>query len=381
MPSRAQRLLDLGQSVWLDFIRRGHLVSGEFDGLVRDAGVVGVTSNPTIFQQAIAQSHDYDEAISARIANGLEGPALFESLAVEDIQMACDRLRAAWERTAHRDGRVSIEVSPPVAHDSEGTIVEARRLHRSVGRGNLLVKVPATPEGLPAIAALTAEGISVNVTLIFSLARYRQVMDAYLSGLERRAAQGQPIAELFSVASFFVSRVDSKVDAAIEKALAPHPAGSPARAELESLRGQAAIANARLAYAEFESVIRSPRWQALQARGANPQRPLWASTSTKNPAYSDTLYVDELIGEETVNTMPLQTLAAFNDHGRLERSIGRDLDRARRLFERLPALGVPVDSLIDQLELEGVKAFAASYDTLLASLESRRRELAGARGA
>jgi len=378
MSSRAERLLELGQSVWLDFIRRGHLVSGEFDRLVRDSGVVGVTSNPTIFQQAIAQSHDYDEALTARIAKGLEGPALFESLAVEDIQMACDRLREVWERTERRDGRVSIEVNPPVAHDTQGTIAEARRLHRSVARGNLLVKVPATPEGLPAITALIAEGISINVTLIFSLARYRQVIDAYLSGLERRAAKGQPLADLWSVASFFVSRVDSKVDAEIEKALASAP--TAARAELESLRGQAAVANARLAYAEFETVIRSPRWEALRSRGAKPQRPLWASTSTKNPAYPDTLYVDELIGADTVNTMPLQTLAAFNDHGKLERSIGHDLEGARRLFERLPALGVPIDALIDQLETEGVKAFAASYDSLLASLESRRRELAGARG-
>src|SRR5215510_2447100 len=192
MPTRAQQLFELGQSVWLDFIRRGHLVSGEFDRLVSDSGVVGVTSNPTIFQQAIAQSHDYDEALTARIARGLEGPALFESLAVEDIQMACDRLRAVWERTERRDGRVSIEVSPPVAHDTQGTIAEARRLHRSVARGNLLVKVPATSEGMPAITALIAEGISINVTLIFSLARYAQVIDAYLRGLEQRAAAGGP---------------------------------------------------------------------------------------------------------------------------------------------------------------------------------------------
>ena len=209
MSSRAQRLLELGQSVWLDFIRRGHMVSGEFDRLVREAGVVGVTSNPTIFQLAIAESADYDDALAARIAEGLSGPALFEALAVEDIQMACDRLRGVWERTGGRDGRVSIEVSPKLAADTAGTIAEARRLHRSVGRGNLFVKVPATVEGLPAISTLIAEGISINVTLIFSLARYRQVMDAYLSGLERRAAQGATLAEVFSVASFFVSRVDS----------------------------------------------------------------------------------------------------------------------------------------------------------------------------
>jgi len=380
MSSRAERLLELGQSVWLDFIRRGHLVSGEFDRLVREAGVVGVTSNPTIFQLAIAESSDYDEALGARIAEGLQGSALFEALAVEDIQMACDRLRGAWERSGGRDGRVSIEVSPKLAGETAATIAEARRLHRAVARDNVLIKVPATADGLPAISTLIADGISVNVTLIFSLARYRQVMDAYLSGLERRAALGATLSDLFSVASFFVSRVDSKVDAAIEKALEALPAAS-ARAELESFRGQAAVANARLAYAEFKAVTASPRFAALRARGANVQRPLWASTSTKNRAYPDTLYVDELIGPDTVNTMPLQTLAAFNDHGRLAVAIERDLDRARMLFDRLPKLGVPVERLIDQLEPEGVAAFAASYDSLLATLETRRREVAAARGA
>jgi len=380
MSSRAERLLELGQSVWLDFIRRGHLVSGEFDRLVREAGVVGVTSNPTIFQLAIAESSDYDDALGARIAEGLQGPALFEALAVEDIQMACDRLRTVWERSGGRDGRVSIEVSPKLAGDTAATIAEARRLHRTVARGNVLIKVPATAEGLPAISTLIADGISVNVTLIFSLARYRQVMDAYLSGLERRAALGATLSDVFSVASFFVSRVDSKVDAAIGKALEALPPAAD-RAELESFRGQAAVANARLAYAEFVAVAASPRFAALRARGANPQRPLWASTSTKNRAYPDTLYVDELIGPDTVNTMPLQTLAAFNDHGRLAVTIDRDLDRARMLFDRLPRLGVPVETLIDQLEREGVAAFAASYDSLLATLETRRREVAAARGA
>ncbi len=381
MSSRAQRLLDLGQSVWLDFIRRGHLVSGEFDRLVRDAGVVGVTSNPTIFQLAIGESDDYDAALAARVAQGLEGPALFEALAVEDIQLACDRLRAVAERTGGRDGRVSLEVSPRLARDTDGTVAEARRLHRAVGRDNVMIKVPATAEGLPAITTLLADGISVNVTLIFSLARYRQVMEAWLAGLERRAAAGAPLAGVFSVASFFVSRVDSKVDAAIAKAAAAFPAGDPRRAELESFRGQAAVANARLAYEAFAAVAAAPRFAALRARGAPVQRPLWASTSTKDPAYPDTLYVDELIGPDTVNTMPPQTLTAFNDHGRLEPSLGRDLDRARALFERLPALGVPLSDLIDQLEPEGVAAFARSYDALLETLERRRREVAAGRGA
>ncbi len=377
MPSRAEQLNRLGQSVWLDFIRRGHLLSGEFDRLVREEGVVGVTSNPTIFQLAIAESDDYDAALRERAGRGLAGPALFEALAVEDIQMACDRLRATWEQTGGLDGRVSIEVSPRLAHDTEVTIEEARRLHREVARENLYVKVPATAEGLPAITALIADGICINVTLIFALARYEQVMNAYLAGLEQRAARGLALASIFSVASFFVSRVDSKVDKAIDQAIAALPAGAPARAELEAAKGKAAVANARLAYERFKAAFGAERFRALAARGANVQRPLWASTSTKNPAYRDTLYVDELIGPDTVNTMPPQTLVAFNDHGTPEVRIDRDLDQAHALFRRLPELGVPLHSLIDQLEPEGVQAFAKSYESLLETLESRRLQFAG----
>jgi len=376
MTSRAEKLQSLGQSVWLDFIRRDHLLSGEFDRLVREEGVVGVTSNPTIFQLAIAESDDYGRALAQRAGQGLAGPALFESLAVEDIQMACDRLRAAFERTRGLDGRVSIEVSPRLAHDTAGTIAEARRLHRAVARDNLYVKVPATAEGLPAITRLIAEGISINVTLIFSLARYAQVMDAYLRGLEQRAAAGGALDRIFSVASFFVSRVDSKVDKAIDQRAASLPSGAPERAELVSLKGKAAVANARLAYAKFQREFTSHRFTALRTKHANLQRPLWASTSTKNPDYPDTLYVDELIGQDTVNTMPPQTLTAFNDHGTVEARIGRDLDRAESLFRRLPELGVPLPTLIDQLEPEGVAAFAKSYDALLETLESRRAQLA-----
>jgi transaldolase len=376
MKSRAGQLLDLGQSVWLDFIRRGHLESGEFDTLVRDQGVVGVTSNPTIFDQAIGKSHDYDAALKRLIGAGLEGRALFEALAVEDVSEACDRLRAVYDATGGRDGRVSIEVSPDLSQDTARTIEEARRLHRSVGRDNVMVKVPATAAGLPAIAALLADGISINVTLIFSIARYRQVMEAHLAGLERRVAAGQPVDTLRSVASFFVSRVDTKVDSAIQARLGTLPAGATERVELEAALGHTAVANARLAYAAFEETVASPRWRALAAKGAHVQRPLWASTGTKNPAYSDVLYVEELIGSDTVNTMPPATLTAFNDHGVLETRIGRDLDGARRLFERLPALGIPVGSLIDQLEPEGVTAFEKSFEQLLATLATRHREFA-----
>ena len=372
---KAEQLLDLGQSVWLDFIRRGSLTSGEFDRMLSEDGVVGVTSNPTIFQQAIAGGDDYDAAIVRRSAEGLSGQALFESLAIEDIQMACDHLRATFERTGGRDGRVSIEVNPHLAHDTAATLAEARRLHRAVGRDNVMVKVPATPEGLPAIETLTAEGLCINVTLIFSLARYRQVLDAYLAGLEQRAARGEALDSIRSVASFFVSRVDTKIDKAIDAALTQLEPGAAARESLQQLKGKAAVANARLAYAHFRSVMESARARALAARGGHPQRPLWASTSTKNPAFRDVIYVEELIGADTVNTMPPQTLAAFNDHGVVEARIERDLEAAAGLFERLASLGIPADRLIEELEAEGVRTFAQSFDLLLEALDGKRREL------
>ena len=386
MPSRAQQLLDLGQSVWLDFIRRGHLLSGEFDRDVREAGVVGVTSNPTIFQQAIsgapggAGSGDYDAALNDGIAKGLEGEKLFEAIAIEDIRLACDKLKPVFERSHGLDGRVSLEVSPRLARDTAGTIAAAQRLHAAVARENVMIKIPATREGLPAITAGLAAGISINVTLIFTLARYREVMDAWLTGLEQRAAAGGSLAALRSVASFFVSRVDTKVDAAIERRVATLPAGATERTELDSLRGQAAVANARLAYAEFEAVVAGSRFRALEARGAHRQRPLWASTSTKNKAYRDVLYVEELIGPDTVNTLPPATLAAFNDHGKVESRIRHDLAGARAVFARLTALGVPVEQLIGELEGEGVQTFSKSFEDLLAALETRRRELLAQRG-
>ena len=381
MPSRAEQLHALGQSVWFDFIRRGHLASGEFERLVRESGVVGVTSNPTIFQQAIAGSADYDDAIARGGARGLTGANLFESLAVEDIQRACDVLRGVYESTRGLDGRVSIEVSPRLANDTAGTIEEARRLHREVARPNVMIKVPATAEGLPAITQLTAEGLSINVTLIFALARYEQVMEAYLAGLESRAAANGELNQIFSVASFFVSRVDGKVDAAITAAIAARPAGDAAREQLAALKGQAAVANARLAYARFREVFAGPRWEALRGRGGQLQRPLWASTSTKNPSYADTLYVDELTGRDTVNTMPEATLSAYNDHGTLELRVERDVEAARALFRRLPELGIALPQLIDQLEPEGVEAFRKSYDALIETLETRRTALSGKAGA
>ena len=380
MPSRAQQLLTLGQSVWLDFIRRGHLLSGGFERDVNEAGVVGVTSNPTIFQQAIAGSSDYDAALAEGIARGLEGEPLFEALALEDIQMACDRLRATFDASHGLDGRVSLEVSPRLARDTAGTLAAARRLHAATARANVMIKTPATAEGLPAITATLAAGISVNVTLIFSVARHREVMDAWLTGLEQLAAAGGDPASVRSVASYFVSRVDSKLDAAIEQRLATLPAGATERTELEGLRGKAAVANARLAYAAFEQTMATPRFQALKHKGAHVQRPLWASTSTKNPAYRDVLYVEELIGPDTVNTMPPATLVAFNEHGRVEPRIRHDVAGAQAVFSRLMGLGISIDTLIGQLEGEGVKSFEKSYDDLLAALETRRREMVAQRG-
>ena len=377
MPCRARQLLDLGQSVWLDYIHRRELQSGVFAAQVRDQGVVGVTSNPTIFQQAIGQGTAYDDAIRAGLARDLAGVPLYESLAIADVQAACDALLPVFEQSGGLDGRVSFEVSPRLAHDTAGTVDETRRLKAAVARANLMIKVPATAEGLPAVRTLIAEGNCVNVTLIFSRTRYEQVAEAYLSGLELRSAQGQPLAPVVSVASFFVSRVDHKVDAAIEQRLATLPADSVEHVELADLRGQAAVANAKLAYARFRELFDAPRFHALAARGARVQRPLWASTSTKNPAYRDTLYVDELIGPDTVNTIPPRTLAAYNDHGVLDPRLLRGVGEARALFRRLPELGVPVDGLIGQLEEEGVVAFVKSFESLLATLEEKRARVAG----
>jgi transaldolase len=377
MPCRAQQLLDLGQSIWLDYIHRRELRNGVFAEQVRQQGVVGVTSNPTIFQHAIGQGTDYDDAVRAGLARSLAGVPLYESLAIDDVKAACDALQPVFEGSGGLNGRVSIEVDPRLAHDTERTVAEALRLRGAVDRANVMIKVPATAEGVPAIRALLGEGVCVNVTLIFSLARYEQVMEAYLSGLERRAARGEPLAPVVSVASFFVSRVDTKVDAAIEQRLASLPPDSVEHVELSDLRGRAAVANAKRAYTRFREVFDEPRFHALAARGARVQRPLWASTSTKNPRYRDTLYVDELIGPDTVNTVPPGTLAAYNDHGVLDPRLLRGADEARALFRRLPELGVPVDDLIGQLEQEGVAAFVKSFDSLLATLEAKRARMAG----
>ncbi|MEZ4557309.1 MAG: transaldolase [Caldilineaceae bacterium] len=369
--NRLQALREQGQSVWLDYIERGMLKSGELAELVAD-GVAGVTSNPSIFQSAIAKSDAYTEDLQVLIDRDLSNKEIYEALAIADIQAAADIMRPVYDGANGQDGFVSLEVAPDLAYDTDATIAEAKRLHGMVDRPNLMIKVPATAAGIPAISALIAAGININVTLIFSLDRYAAVKEAYLQGLEARRAQGQPIDRIASVASFFVSRVDSNVDARLDKLATDDPTNA---AQYEALKGKIAVANAKLAYAQFEEVFAGPRWDALQEAGAHVQRPLWASTSTKNPAYPDLLYVDTLIGPHTVNTMPPATLDAFRDHGTVKRTIDQGLDAAKHALGALAGIGIEIDQVTDELEAEGVQKFATSFEELLETIDSRRTEL------
>ncbi|MFV2072413.1 MAG: transaldolase [Thermoanaerobaculales bacterium] len=348
-----------GQAVWLDFIERRLLTGGGLTRLVEEDGVRGVTSNPSIFQQAIEGSDAYDAAIDELLAENPEMTAveLYEAVAIADIRLAADELRPVWDRSSRADGFVSLEVSPRLARDTLGTVAEAQRLWIEVGRPNLMIKVPATPEGIPAIERLIGEGINVNATLMFSLEDYEAVAHAYLRGL---AACADP-SGVASVASFFVSRVDTKVDKELELI---------GTEEALALRGKAAVANAKLAYRRFEELFHGEAFAPLAARGAQVQRPLWASTGTKNPAYSDVLYVDELIGPETVNTLPVATMDAFRDHGRIRATVGEDVAAADAVLADLAALGVDLGAVTGELQVEGVAAFAASFDQLLAALET-----------
>ncbi|HMQ15232.1 MAG TPA: transaldolase [Phycisphaerae bacterium] len=364
MSDHVREIKRLGQAIWLDFISRELLGGGELRRMI-DAGLTGMTSNPTIFQKSIATGHAYDPQIRELVHRGLKTPAIYEALAVDDVGRAADQLRGVYNDTHGRDGYVSIEVSPKLAHDTAGTVAEGRRLFGAIGRPNVMIKVPATPEGLPAITTLLSEGINVNVTLIFSIRMYEKVMEAHLAGLEKLTAARKPVGLVASVASFFVSRVDSLVD----KLLAAKVEATP---EARSLMGKAAIANARIAYSRFQDVYGSPRFAALRAAGARVQRPLWASTSTKNPDYPDTMYVDELIGPDTVNTVPPATWGAIIDHGRPQRTIDRGVDLALAHVQRLSELGIEMDQVTDQLLREGVKSFADSFEELLADLERKR---------
>jgi transaldolase/glucose-6-phosphate isomerase len=370
-----QQLHDAGQSVWLDNIRRSLITSGELDRMIQEDALTGVTSNPSIFEKAIGGSSDYNETLKKLVSNGTKSVGeLFEALAVEDIQMACDKLRPVYDATNGLDGYVSIEVSPHLVHDTQGTIAEAHRLHDAVNRPNVLVKIPGTDEGLPAIEQCLADGININITLIFSLAYYEKVTNAYLNALEKRVAAGKPIDTIASVASFFVSRVDTLVDKLLEEKL--KTAKGAEQEKLMSLLGKSAIANAKLAYQKYLEIFhRGERFARLRAKGAMVQRCLWASTSTKNPHYSDVLYVDELIGPETVNTMPSQTIEAFKDHGRVANTLTQDIEGARRVLQQLGAVGISYEAVTQQLEDEGGKLFADSFDKLMQALEEKRDKL------
>ena len=365
-------LQSLGQSIWFDHIRRGMLVSGELKALIDAGEIRGVTSNPTIFEKAIGSGTDYDEAMARLVKDGLDAAAVFDALAIEDIQTTTDLFRPVYEESDGGDGYVSIEVNPLLANDTISTISEAKRLWEAVDRPNLLVKIPATQEGVPAIEQSIADGININITLIFSLDRYAEVTEAYLKGLRRRAEAGQPIDRIASVASFFVSRVDTAVDPRLEEILR---AEDRRAGQAVALRGKAAIANARLAYARFREVFAGARWDGLKEKGARLQRPLWASTSTKNPAYYDLMYVEELIGPDTVNTVPPATLDAYRDHGHPALRLEEGLSEARDQLQELEELGIHMDDVTRRLEEEGVAAFSKSFETLLGTLEKKRSML------
>jgi len=369
MMNTTLQLLASGQSVWYDNIQRSLLQNGEMAGMIQRGEIRGVTSNPSIFMNAITKSADYDSSLLPLIRAGLADEEIFFHLAIEDIQAAADLFLPLYQQTGGGDGYVSLEVSPFLASDTAGTLAQAKALWQRVNRPNLMIKIPATPAGLPAITAAIAAGINVNVTLIFSRQRYAEVMNAYLTGLEQRVADGLPLDKIASVASFFVSRVDTNIDARLQQIIAQ---GGASAAQAKSLLGQAAVANARLAYADYQQVFSAPRFQKLKARGARVQRPLWASTSTKNLAYRDVIYVEELIGPDTVNTVPPQTLVAFLEHGQIRPSLTENLPAAQQLFANLAAIGISIDEVTLQLEVEGVKAFSDAFSVLLKAISDRR---------
>lgn len=361
-------LHSLGTSMWIDYIRRSFMISGEMEEWI-GRGIRGMTSNPTIFDKAIADSDDYDADLRQHAEPGISTEQIYEALALKDIRLAADRLRSVYDESEGADGFVSLEVRPSLANDTRGTLAEARRLFSSLARPNVLIKVPGTPEGIPAVKQLIREGINVNITLMFSLSHYRDVSEAYLAGLEARAAAGLDVRRVASVASFFVSRVDTAVDRALE------------HLGVSELQGEIAVANAKLAYELFSQTFSGPRWEDLEKLGARKQRVLWASTSTKNPRYADTLYVDNLIGPDTVNTAPLDTIEAYLDHGLVEATVDTGWQEAHQKVERLGQLGVDLEEVTDRLQVEGVEAFANSFKSLVSSIETKRKQFAQAQRA
>jgi transaldolase len=372
MANRLRELERYGQSIWYDSLRRGLIASGELARLVVDDGLKGLTTNPAIYEKAIGSTRDYDAELGTLLPRPeLDAKGIYELLAIHDIQAAADLLRPVHDATGGRDGFVSLEVAPVAARDAGATLAEARRLWGALGRPNVMIKVPGTPEALPAIRQLLAEGVNVNVTLLFSRSAWADVAEAHLSALEARAARGEPLAPVASVASFFVSRIDAVADALLDELCASAEADELAE-RAEALRGRVAIANAKLAYQDWKALVAGPRWARLAGLGAQPQRLLWASTSTKNPGYRDVMYVESLIGPDTVDTVPPATFDAFRDHGRVRPTLEQDVEGARRTMAELADLGISIDAITDRLLQEGVRLFAEPFAKLLATIEDRR---------
>ena len=357
-------LLEFGQSPWMDYIRRDLLTSGALKKMIQEDGLMGMTSNPTIFEKAITGSKDYADILESPEAKKLDAKGVYEKIAIRDVQDAADIFKGVYQQSKRRDGYVSLEVSPLLANDTQGTIDEARRLWKSVGRENVMIKVPGTKEGLPAIRQLLEDGININITLLFAQSVYEQVAEAFIAALEARAKKGQDISHIASVASFFVSRIDTLIDGIIDTKLKTETDGGK-RALLTGLQGKVAIANAKLTYRKYQEIHNSPRWKALAAKGAQPQRLLWASTSTKNPKYRDIMYVEELIGPETVDTIPPATFDAFRDHGRVRASLTENVDEAAKVMANLEKSGISMKEVTEKLVVDGVKLFADAFKQLL----------------
>ena len=366
-----QELYNYGQSFWVDYILRSLITGGKMDMHIKESGVRGITSNPAIFMKAISETEEYKESINSLSSQYKDAKSIYEQLAIHDIQGTADALRIVYDQAKKQDGYVSLEVSPHLARDTNGTLDEARRLWKTVAKENLMIKVPATPEGIPAIEQLISEGINVNVTLLFSQDAYERVAEAYLAGLEKRSAGGQPLDHVASVASFFISRIDSAIDKLLDEKLKTANSADE-KSQLQGLMGKVAIANAKVTYQRYKEIFSGDQWQALADKGAQTQRVLWASTSTKNPEYRDVMYVEDLIGPQTVNTIPPPTAKAFRDHGKLRESLTEGVDEARETMEKLAQAGISMKDVTDRLLEEGVVLFAEAFDKLLGAVEKAR---------